>query len=92
MLWISPGGESCDDIELAKQVADDRVGLAFRAEMFDLRHRSCQRALDAADGVFGIVLTLLFEAALALDELFSIEIGQGMKNGIAMRPRIGQEA
>ena len=48
--------------------------------------------LDVADGAFRVVLTLLFEAALALEELFSVEIGTGIENRIALRARIGQEA
>jgi hypothetical protein len=71
---IRPGREARDDVKLPEEAADDLIGVALSAEAIDLRHRASQGLLDVTDGAFGVVLALLFEAALALDELFSIEI------------------
>ena len=51
-----------------------------------------ERLLDVADRALGVELTLLFEAALAFEEFFAVEIGEGMEDRLARRARIGQEA
>jgi hypothetical protein len=50
------------------------IGVSLGAESIQLRHHLRQGALDVGDGTLGKELTLLFEAALAPDELFSVEI------------------
>jgi hypothetical protein len=71
---IRPGREARDDVKLSEEAADHLIGVTLGAEAIDLRHHAGQGLLDVADGAFGIVLALLFEAALALDKFFSIEI------------------
>ena len=69
-----------DFVELAKELADHLVGIRFRAEPIELGHHARQRLLDVLDGAVRIELTLLFEAALALQEFLAVEVGQGMED------------
>ena len=89
---IGPGGKGGDDVELAKEAADDLVGIALGAEAIELRHHLRQRFLDVRHGAGGVVLALLLEAPFTFDEFFAVEIGNRMENRIALRARIGQEA
>jgi hypothetical protein len=89
---IGPGGKAGDDVELAEEAADDLIRVSFGAEAIELRHHLHERFLDIGHGAGRIVLTLLFEAALALRKFFAVEIGNRMKDRIALRARIGQEA
>ena len=89
---IGPGRKAGDDVELSEEAADDLVGVSFGAQAIELRHHLGERFLDIGDGVLGIELALLIEAAFALGKFFAVEIRQGMENGIALRARIGQEA
>jgi hypothetical protein len=77
---------------LAEEVADDLGGISAAAQPIELGHDFHQRLLDVLNGPLRIVLTLLIEAALTLDELFAVEVREGMKDRIAWRTRIGQEA
>lgn len=77
---VGPGGEAGQDIELAKQAADDLIGVSSDAELVDLGHHSGQRALNVFDGLLRIMLALAFQAALTAHEFFTIETGKGMKN------------
>jgi hypothetical protein len=90
---VAPGRQPGDDVELAKKTADDLVGIRFGAETIELGHDPGQGLLDVADRAFRIILTLLFETALAFDELFSVEIGKRVEHhGLALRASVGQEA
>ena len=66
--------------------------VSLGAQAIEFGHHARQRLLGVADGGFRVVLTLLFEAALALDEFFAVKIGKGMKDGLAPRTGVGQEA
>ncbi|MNC94571.1 hypothetical protein D3C83_114570 [compost metagenome] len=44
------------------------------------------------NGALGVVLTLLFEALLALQEFFAVKRGDGVENRLAGGTRIGQVA
>jgi len=71
---IGPGGKPGHEVELSKKLADDLVGITLGAQPIELGHDLQERLLDVADGALRVVLTLLVETALALDELFAIEI------------------
>lgn len=73
VFWIRPGGKTDHDVELPKETADDPVGVCGGTEAIKLRHHAGQRPVHIANGTFGVVLALHFEAALALDEFFAIE-------------------
>ena len=89
---IGPGGKPGDDVELAEKATDDLVGVSGGHEPIELGHHFHECALGVGNRPFRVVLTLLFEAALALDEFLAVEIRNGMENRIALRTRIGQEA
>ena len=63
-----------DDVELSEKAADDLIGVGLGAEAVELRHHLGERSLDVGDRVFGVELALLFEATLALDEFFAVEV------------------
>ena len=71
---VGPGRKACDNVELSQKAADHLIGVSLGAESIELRHHLRQRAFDVGNGILGIELPLLFEAAPALGELFSIEI------------------
>jgi len=89
---IGPGGEPGDHVELSEELAHHLVGIACGAQPIELGHHVGQRLLDVADGAFRVVLALFVKTALTAHELFTIEIGQGMQDGLARRPGIDQEA
>jgi hypothetical protein len=73
LFWIRPGGKPDHDVELPKETADDPVAVCGGTEVIELRHHAGQGPVDIANGTFGVVLALLFEAALALDQFLAIE-------------------
>ena len=68
------------------------IGVGGSAEVVELIQNFPEGLFDVADGAFRVVLTLLLETALTLQELLAVKIGTGIKNGIALGARIGQEA
>ena len=91
MAGVGPGRKPGHDIELTEEAADDLIGVGGRTQLIELRHHRRERLFDVADRPLRVVLALLFETALALDELFAVEIRDGLKGGIR-GPRVGQEA
>ena len=91
MFGIGPGRQARDDVELSEEAADDLVGVGLGAEAIELRQDPGERPFYFVDRRLRVELTLPFETALALDELFAVETGKGMDNGIALRTRIGEE-
>ena len=91
LAGIGPGHEPGDDVELPKEAAHDLVGVSLCTQPIELRHDPRERPLHVADGALRVVLTLLFEAALALHELFAIEGGNGIERRLTGWARIGQE-
>lgn len=89
---VRPGCQAGYDVELSKEAADDLVRVSLGAESIKLRHHLRQRAFSVGDGTLREELALLFEAALALHKFFAIEVRNGVKNRIALRARVGQEA
>jgi hypothetical protein len=89
---IGPGGKAGHRFELLKEPTHDLVGIGGGAQAIELRHHRRQRALDFTDRALRVVLALRIQTALAFDELFSVEIREGMEDGIRLRPRVGQEA
>lgn len=89
---IGPGGKPGHDVELLEELADDLIRVTRRAEAIELGHDARECLLDIADGAFGVVLPLLVQAALTAHELFTIETGQGMEDGLARRAGVDQEA
>jgi hypothetical protein len=73
LSWIRPSGKADHHVELSKETADDAVGVCGGTEMIKLRHHAGERAVNVANGTFGVVLAPLFEAALAPDEFLAIE-------------------
>ena len=74
MSRVGPGRKACDNVELSEKAADHLIGVSLGAESIELRHHFRQGALDVGNGVLGVELSLLFEAAPALGKLFSVEI------------------
>ena len=89
---IGPTLRAGDDIELGEEAADNLVGVGSRAEVIELVEDFAERLFDVADSPFRVVLTLLLEAALTFEELFAVEVGTGIEDGLALRASIGQEA
>ena len=71
---VGPGRKARDDVEFPEKAADHLIRVSLGAESIELRHDFRQRAFNVGDGILGIELALLFEAAPALDELFPVEI------------------
>ena len=71
---IGPRRESRDDVELLQKPTDDFVGICLCAQAIELGHDLHEGLLHVSNRVLRVVLTLLVETALALDELFAIEI------------------
>ena len=76
---ISPGGKPGDDVELLEEAADDLVGVRRGTEPVELGKDLGERLLRVGDGALGVVLALLFKAALALHEFFTIESRYGVE-------------
>jgi hypothetical protein len=86
---IGPGRKAGDNVELSQKAADDLVRVSFGAESIELGHHLGERSLEVDNGILGVILTLLFEAAFALHKFFAVKVRNGMENGIALRSRIG---
>ena len=71
---IGPRRESRDDVELSQEPTDDFVGICLGAQAIELGHHLHEGLFHISNGVLRVVLTLLVETALALDELFAVEI------------------
>ena len=76
---IGPGREPGDDVELSQEPADDLVGISLGAQPIELGHDLHEGLLHVSNRVLRVVLTLLVETALALDEFFAVEIGDGIE-------------
>ena len=85
MTGVGPGRKAGYHVELSEKAADDLVGVGFGAEAIELRHHLGEGALGVGNGAVGIELALLLETAFALREFFTVEIRDGMENGIALR-------
>lgn len=92
MPRIGPGRAPRHEIDLAKDVADNLVCFVLFTQRVQLRHDLRERSFDVADGALGIVFALRVETTLATNEFFPVEIGKGMKNGLALGARVSQEA
>ena len=92
MSGVGPSRKARDNVELSEKAADHLIGVSLSTESIQLRHHLRQGALDVGDCALGVVLALLFEAALAFGKFFSVETGNGMESGIALRAGVGQEA
>jgi hypothetical protein len=77
---------------LSEEAADDLIRVGFGAQSIELRHHLRQRTFSIGNGTFREELALLFEAALAFHKFFTIEVRDGMKDRIALRVGVGQEA
>lgn len=75
---FGPGREVGYEIELAQQLADDLAGIIALTELFDLSEDSGERLFGLRDRVVRVELTLPFEAAVVLDELFPEEVGEAL--------------
>jgi hypothetical protein len=71
---IGPGGGTGDRIELLQEPTHDLIGIGRLTEHVQLSQHCRERLLNFADGAVRIVLTLRFQAALALDELFPVKV------------------
>jgi hypothetical protein len=72
---IGPAGQASHDFELPQEAADHLVGVLLCGKLFQLGQDARQRRLDRRDRALRIVLTLLLEAVLQLEKLFTIKIG-----------------
>jgi hypothetical protein len=77
---------------LSEKAADDLIRVGFGAQSIELRHHLCQRAFSIGNGAVREELTLLFEAPLTFHKFFTVEVRNGMKDRIALRAGVGQEA
>ena len=75
---LCPGGEFGDDVELAKELADELGGIVALTELLHLLENSGERILGLGDGALRVVLTLQFEALMMFEEFFAEELGQAM--------------
>ena len=94
---VRPGGQLSHGSKLLEETAHNPFAVCVGAQAIQLGHHERERPLQFADGVFRIELALLIETALALLELFAIEVGVIGKRKIreflvARRARVGQEA
>jgi hypothetical protein len=71
---IRPGIQVGDGTELFQEAVDHHFTAFAGTQLIQLCHHQHQRALQFADRTLRIKLTLFFKAALALQELFSVEI------------------
>jgi hypothetical protein len=81
---IGPRRESRNDVELSQKPTDHFIGVGLGAQAIELGHDLHEGLLHVSNRVLRVVLTLLVETALALDELFAIEVLYGMNR------RLGQ--
>jgi len=72
---VRPGGQLSHGSKLLEETAHNPFAVCVGAQAIQLGHHERERPLQFADGVFRIELALLIETALALLELFAIEVG-----------------
>ena len=89
---VGPPGRASHEIELAKEAADDLIGVLCGAEVIELFQDLSERPLDVVHGRLGEVLTLLFETLLAFDELLPVERGPWRRLRLPDWKRVGEEA
>lgn len=74
---IGPPGRASHEVELAKEAADDLIGILCGAEVVELLQDLAEGSLDVMYGRLGEMLALILETLLALDELLPVERGPG---------------
>jgi hypothetical protein len=74
LAGIGPGGQPGDNVELPEEPADDLVGIGLGTEAVELTNDFHEGLLDVVNRALRIELALLFQAALSLDELFTVKI------------------
>ena len=89
---VGPPGRARDEVELAKEAADDLIGVLCGAQVVELLQDLSERPLEIMNGCFGKVLALLFETLLAFHELLPVKSGAGRRLGLPDRKRVGEEA
>jgi len=70
---VGPPGRARDEVELAKEAADDLIGVLCGAQVVELLQDLSERPLDIMNGRFGKVLALLVKTLLTLDEFLPVE-------------------
>ena len=75
LLFVRPGGETRDTVDLSEQPAYKLVTVFTRAQAVDLGHEACQGYLDIVDGLLRIAPTLLRQTPTVFGALFTIEVG-----------------
>lgn len=88
---VGPDGRAGDGVKLPEKTADHLVGISVGAQSIKLRQHQSKRPFHLNDGALRIELPLQFEATLAFDEFFPVEIEEGMEHRIALGTRVGQE-
>ena len=73
---IGPGGQLGDRVDLAKQFADLLARIVALAEGVEVGHQAANGVLNLGNRRVGVVLALLFEAAMVLQKLFTEELGE----------------
>ena len=92
MPGVGPPGRASYEIELAKEAADDLIGVLCGAEVVELFQDFSERPLDVMHGRLGEMLALLVKALLALDEFLPVERAPGRGLRLPDRKRVSEEA
>jgi len=89
---VGPPGRAGDEIELAKEAADDLIGVLCGAEVVELFQDFSERPFDVVYGRLGKMLALLVKTLLALDEFLPVERAPERGLRLPDGKRVGEEA
>ena len=92
MPGVGPPGRARDEVELAKEAADDLIGVLCGAQVVELFQDFSERPFDVVYGRLGKMLALLVKTLLTLDEFLPIERAPGRRLRLPDRKRVGEEA
>ena len=92
MPGVGPPGRASHEIELAKEAADDLIGVLCGAEVVELLQDLSERPFDVMNSRLGKMFALLVETLLALDEFLPVERAPERGLGLPDRKRVSEEA
>ena len=92
MPGVGPPGRARDEVELAKEAADDLIGILCGAEVVELLQDLSEGPLDVVHGGLGKMLALLVKTLLTLDEFLPVERAPERGLRLPDGKRVGEEA
>ena len=92
MPGVGPPGRAGYEIELAKEAADDLIGVLCGAEVVELFEDFSECPLDVMYGRLGKMLALLVKTLLAFDEFLPVEGAPERRLRLPDRKRVSEEA